>query len=170
MIRPLLILPLAVLLAPASAQPSASHPNVRVVDCDPAGPATPPRGAMCAAALRPERPLVDRAQDAASATVTRIYAHMERGDAGAIAAALDDHVMWAGPDGRLTGRAAVAGRLAALALPVPLAIRLDAPGRVVATSPQPDGGTSRTVWRLADGRVTGVEHVPEPPDQQVSNL
>lgn len=156
MIRALLLtLPLAALLAPASAQPRAPHPNVRVVDCDPAGPATPPRGGVCADEPRLARPPADRAQDSATATVARLYAHAAQGDAGAIAALLDDHVMWSGPDGRLVGRRAVAARLAALAAPESLGV--DVQRRVVAVSRRPDGGAVRTVWHLADGRVTGVE-------------
>ncbi len=152
----LLTLPLAALLVPVSAQSQEPRPHVRSVDCDPAGPATSPRGAVCADEVRLERP-DGRALDPSVAAVARLYADVARGDAGAIAAALDDHVMWTGPGGRLVGRSVVAARVAALAAPAPEALGLDASGRVVAVSRRPDGRSVRTVWHLADGLVTGVE-------------
>lgn len=167
---PLLALSLAALLAPASAQPHAPHPDVRVVDCDPAGPATAASGAVCAGEPRADRPSADRALDPATAAVSRLYAYMAQGEVGAVAAVLDDHVMWSGPDGRLVGRVAVAARLAALALPTPEAVRLDAPGRVVAVSRRPDGGAVRTVWYVADGRVTGIEHPAALPRSHARDL
>jgi ketosteroid isomerase-like protein len=173
----LLTLPLAALLIPASAQPRAPHPDVRVVDCDPAGPATPPRGAVCAAEPRPEGPSAERAHDPATAAVARLYAALALDDVDAVVAALDDHVMWTGPDGRAVGRSAVAARLAALhargaadgAAPTGT-LRLAAPGRVVATSRGADGRPARVVWHVADGRVTGVEHAVGLPGSHAADL
>lgn len=93
--------------------------------------------------------------DADRAVVESLYAAAARGDTAAIAAALDDHVLWIGPDGRILGRVAVADRLAALAPPAGLAT--DAHGRVVVAEAPGCAPAVRTVWRLLDGRVVGVE-------------
>ena len=168
--RALRLLVLASLLAPASAQPRAPHPDVRVVDCDPAGPATPPRGGACAAEPRQEGPSAGRAHDPATAAVARLYAALAQEDTDAVAAALDDHVMWIGPEERLFGRSAVAARLVALAPPAPDASRPDGVGRVVALTRRAGSGAVRTVWHVADGRITGVEHALVPSGSQAHDL
>ncbi len=96
----------------------------------------------------------------AAGVVTRVYADLAAGRLAAVAAVLDDHVMWVDGADRLVGRAAVAARLAALADGPPQTFAAERPGLVVATGRAANGWAVRTVWRLVDGHVTGIERSP----------
>ena len=119
--------------------------------------------------------------------VVQIYADLARGDHGAVAAVLDDHVLWVeGPYspqiGRYMGPGTVVARVlrpqagAPAFVPDTIAVEGD---RVVAAGatrrPAPTTGRPitlrfRHVWRLADGRVTGVERTDDGPDLDASAL
>ena len=160
MSRLLLLLALA---APALAQPGL---RASYVTCDPSATDSGDAAAACDFDLPPDAP----AARANRALVAQLYADLARNDLAAVAAVLSEHVLWVErTDGGRPARTAGASTVAARVLPPLGASRLvldhvtaDGPDRVVAagTVAPPTGLAApfRTVWRLLDGRIVGVEH------------
>lgn len=108
------------------------------------------------------------AERAHRALVAQLYADLAAGHLGAVTAVLDEHVLWVEGAGSLAaGRAFGPATVTARVLPALAAERFtlgtvtaDGADRVVAVGTvQRDGRVVpfRTVWRLLDGRVVGVD-------------
>ncbi|PAP75460.1 nuclear transport factor 2 family protein [Rubrivirga marina] len=124
---------------------------------------------------------------AAPDAVAQIYADLARGDVEAVVAVLDPHVVWVeGPHSLQVGRHVGSGTVAARVLRpqvgapafVPDMITVEG-DRVVAVGTRrrthPATGQLITTrfrheWRLADGRVTGVDRADDGPDLSAAAL